>query len=149
MTTSNESTPGRLSTADFATAAEPQTADKDQPMANREQETRARTDLGERVIDVHHHWLPSELVERLERYLPPGYRAERRANGVVGIYDPDGLEGLTVDPERWCRPDVQLADMDAAGVDVALLSAARYPAWLTLAAARLLNDARGWYQATN
>jgi predicted TIM-barrel fold metal-dependent hydrolase len=110
-------------------------------MATREQENRMPTDLGERVIDVHHHWLPSELVERLERYLPPGYRAERRAKGVVGIFDPAGLEGLTIDPERWCRPEVQLADMDAAGVDVALLSAACYPAWVTLPAARLLNDA--------
>ena len=73
-------------------------------MANRDPETRAPTDLGERVIDVHHHWLPPELVERLEHFLPPGYRAERRANGVVGIYDPDGLECFTVDPERWCRP---------------------------------------------
>ena len=48
------------------------------PMASREEETRTPTDLGERVIDVHHHWLPPELVDRLERYLPPGYRAERR-----------------------------------------------------------------------
>src|SRR4051812_18814702 len=98
-------------------------------------------DLGERVIDVHHHWLPSELVEGLERYLPPGYRAERRSNGVVGIYDPDGLEGLTVDPGRWCPREVQPADRAAAGVAVALLSAACYPAWITLPAARLLNGA--------
>ena len=48
---------------------------------------------------------------------------------------------MTVDPERWCRADVQLAEMDAAGIDVAVLSAACYPAWLTLPAARLLNDA--------
>jgi predicted TIM-barrel fold metal-dependent hydrolase len=48
---------------------------------------------------------------------------------------------MTVDPERWCRADVQLADMDAAGMDVALLSAACYPTWITLPAARLLNDA--------
>lgn len=93
------------------------------------------------VIDVHHHWLPRELVERIERYLPLGYHAERDANGRLGITDPDGLEGLTIEPERWCRPDVQLADMDAAGVDLAVLSAACYPAWITLDAARLLNDA--------
>ncbi len=98
-------------------------------------------ELGGRVIDVHHHWLPIELVDRIERYLPVGYVAERRANGVVSIADADGLEGLTIHPDRWCRPDVQLADMDAAGVDVALLSAACYPSWITLGAARLLNDA--------
>jgi predicted TIM-barrel fold metal-dependent hydrolase len=98
-------------------------------------------DLGGRVIDVHHHWLPPELVDHVEDYLPPGYRAEREPDGRLGIYDPDGLEGLTVDPERWCHPDVQLGDMDAAGIDVAVLSAACYPSWLTMPAARLLNDA--------
>jgi predicted TIM-barrel fold metal-dependent hydrolase len=98
-------------------------------------------DLGARAIDVHHHWLPRELVDHVEDYLPPGYRAERGSDGRLGIYDPDGLEGLTVDPERWCRPDVQLADMDAAGIQVAVLSAACYPSWLTMPAARLLNDA--------
>jgi predicted TIM-barrel fold metal-dependent hydrolase len=94
-----------------------------------------------RVIDVHHHWLPRELVDHVEQFLPPGYRVERRDNGRLGIYDLDSLEGLTVDPERWCRADVQLAEMDAAGIDVAVLSAACYPSWLTLPAARLLNDA--------
>ena len=98
-------------------------------------------DIGGRVIDVHHHWLPRALVDRAEDYLPPGYRAERGADGRLGIYDPDGLEGLTVDPERWCSPEAQLADMNAAGIDVAVLSAACYPSWLTMPAARLLNDA--------
>lgn len=93
------------------------------------------------VIDVHHHWLPQELVDHFERYLPEGFRVERRPNGTIGIYDPDGLEGLTVLPERWCRADVQLADMDAAGVDVAIISAACYAGWITLPAARLINDA--------
>ncbi|HZS01839.1 MAG TPA: amidohydrolase family protein [Chloroflexota bacterium] len=98
-------------------------------------------DLGGRVVDLHHHWLPRELVEHVEQFLPPGYRAERRADGRLGVFDPDGLEGLTVAPERWCRAELQLAEMDAAGIDVAVLSAACYPAWLTMPAARLLNDA--------
>ncbi|HEY7066351.1 MAG TPA: amidohydrolase family protein [Chloroflexota bacterium] len=98
-------------------------------------------EIGGPVIDVHHHWLPRELVDHVEDYLPPGYRAERGADGRIGIYDPDGLEGLTVTPERWCGAAVQLADMDAADIDVAVLSAACYPAWITLPAARLLNDA--------
>jgi aminocarboxymuconate-semialdehyde decarboxylase len=98
-------------------------------------------DLGKPVIDVHHHWLPRELVDHLERYLPPGYRVERLPTGIVAITDPDGLEGLTVDPAVWCDANVQLAHMDALGVDVAVLSAACYPAWITLPAARLLNDA--------
>jgi predicted TIM-barrel fold metal-dependent hydrolase len=101
----------------------------------------ATAKLAERVVDVHHHWLPRELVDHVEQFLPPGYQVERQPGGRLGISDPDGLEGLTVDPECWCRADVQLAEMDAAGIDVAVLSAACYPAWLTLPAARLLNDA--------
>jgi predicted TIM-barrel fold metal-dependent hydrolase len=94
-----------------------------------------------RVVDLHHHWLPRELVDRMEDYLIEGFRVERRHDGAVGVYGPSGVEQLTVDPERWCPPEVQLADMDAAGMDVALLSAACYPSWLSLRAARLLNDA--------
>ena len=37
--------------------------------------------LAERVIDVHHHWLPRELVDHVEQFLPPGYRAERQSPG--------------------------------------------------------------------
>ena len=106
-------------------------------------------DLGGLVIDVHHHWLPPELVDHMERYVLDGYRVQRSDRGTVAVYDPDGLEGLTVDPERWCQPEVQLADMDAAGVDVALLSAACYPSWITLDAARLLNDAAADLQRTH
>ncbi|HLH23611.1 MAG TPA: amidohydrolase family protein [Chloroflexota bacterium] len=110
-------------------------------MSAREPADDEAPNLGRPVVDAHHHWLPRELVDHVERFLPPGYRAERGADGRLGIYDPDGLEGLTVTPERWCRADVQLADMDAAGVDVAVLSAACFPSWLTLPAARVLNDA--------
>src|SRR5262249_46016750 len=94
-----------------------------------------------RVVDLHHHWLPRELVDRMEEYVIEGFRVGRRYDGAVGVYGPSGVEELTVDPERWCRPEVQLADMDAAGMDVAVLSAACYPSWLSLRAARLLNDA--------
>ena len=105
-----------------------------------EHTTRQLADLRKPVIDAHHHWLPRELVDHLERYLPPGYQAERLASGTVAITDPDGLEGLTIDPAVWCDADLQVAHMDAVGVDVAVLSAACYPAWITLDAARLLND---------
>jgi aminocarboxymuconate-semialdehyde decarboxylase len=48
---------------------------------------------------------------------------------------------LTVEPEPYCDVRRQLADMDAGGVDVALLSGSCFPTWITLDGARLLNDA--------
>ena len=105
--------------------------------------------LGGLVIDVHHHWLPRELVDRLERYLPEDHRVERGDDGTLEIYDAAGVPQMTVDPERYCTPAVQLADMDATGIDVALLSAGCFPSWMTLRAARLINDAAADLQRTH
>ena len=91
------------------------------------------------VIDVHHHWLPREIVDALEQWLPEGLRVERTER-IARVYDPRGSEVFAVTPLYY---DVaqQLADMDVAGVDVALLSGSCYPSWITLPAARLINDA--------
>jgi aminocarboxymuconate-semialdehyde decarboxylase len=93
------------------------------------------------VIDAHHHWLPAELVDAMERYVPEGYRVDREADGLLQIYDQRGVLQMTVERARYCETAVQLADMDAGGIDVALLSASCFPSWITLDAARLLNDA--------
>ncbi|HLI29138.1 MAG TPA: amidohydrolase family protein [Chloroflexota bacterium] len=97
--------------------------------------------LGGPVVDVHHHWLPRELVDHLEAYLPEGYRVVRAEGQPLRVYDPAGVQEMAVEPERYCSAAAQLADMDAAGIDVALLSASCFPTWMTLRAARLLNDA--------
>lgn len=97
--------------------------------------------LGGPVLDVHHHWLPRELVDAMERFVPAGYRVERQDNGVLRMYDPEGVQEMTVEPERYCSAALQIADMDAAGIDVALLSASCFPMWMTMRAARLINDA--------
>ncbi len=97
--------------------------------------------LGGPVVDVHHHWMPRELVDRMEDYVPEGYRVQRLDTGVCRIYQPDGVQVMTVEPEHYCNAAVQLRDMDAAGIDLALLSSSCFPSWLTLKAARLLNDA--------
>jgi predicted TIM-barrel fold metal-dependent hydrolase len=106
-------------------------------------ETRARQDagLGSPVVDAHHHWMPRALVERLEEYVPESYRVQRLDSGLCRIYQPDGVQVMTIEPEHYCEPGVQLRDMDAAGIDLALLSSSCFPSWMTLRAARLMNDA--------
>jgi predicted TIM-barrel fold metal-dependent hydrolase len=97
--------------------------------------------LGGPVIDAHHHWMPRALVDHIEDYVPESHRVERLDSGLVRMYDAGGVQVMTIEPEHYCTPSVQLADMDATGIDVALLSSSCFPSWMTLRAARLLNDA--------
>jgi predicted TIM-barrel fold metal-dependent hydrolase len=97
--------------------------------------------LGGPVVDVHHHWMPRELVERMEEYVPEGYRIQRLDTGVCRVYQPDGVQVMTVNPQYYCDAQVQIRDMNAAGIDLALLSSSCFPSWMTLKAARLMNDA--------
>jgi predicted TIM-barrel fold metal-dependent hydrolase len=97
--------------------------------------------LGGPVVDAHHHWLPPELVDRLEAYVPEGYRVQRLDDGVCRIYQPDGVQVMTINPAYYCDAEAQLRDMDAVGIDMALLSSSCFPSWMTLKAARLMNDA--------
>lgn len=99
-------------------------------------------DLGT-VVDVHQHWLPRELADTMERQLPDGYRVVRDDSGTMRVFDGHGMEVFTLDVDDYSSVTQRLADMDSAGIDVALLSASCYPSWITLRAARLLNDAAG------
>src|SRR4051812_4200469 len=110
-------------------------------MASGETGTRQDAGLGGTVVDAHHHWLPRELVDHIEQYVPETHRVVRSDNGPIRIYDPENVQEMAVEPDRYCEPELQLADMDAAGIDVALLSASCFPTWMTLRAARLMNDA--------
>lgn len=91
------------------------------------------------VVDVHHHWLPREIIDTLEQHVPEDHRVVRQGE-VARVYDRAGSQVFVVSPIYY---DVkqQLADMDAGGIDVALLSGSCYPSWITLRAARLINDA--------
>lgn len=92
------------------------------------------------MIDVHHHWLPRELVDDLASYLPEGYSV-RQAPGIKHIIDPRGLRVQSVFEEEFPDVDHRLALMDEAGIEVALVSPGCYPNWITMKAARLMNDA--------
>lgn len=65
---------------------------------------------GPMVVDVQHHFVPFELVERR------GFGAGERRNLIEG-----GVPKLTLH-NRLYDLDLQLRDMDAAGIDVAVLS---------------------------
>lgn len=43
------------------------------------------TSAAERLIDVHHHWMPAEHYHGAERWLRPGEQA-RRSDGGLALY---------------------------------------------------------------
>ncbi|HLG70913.1 MAG TPA: amidohydrolase family protein [Chloroflexota bacterium] len=96
-------------------------------------------DLGE-AVDVHHHWIPQELVDHLADYLPDGYSI-RETPGIKNIIDPKGLRVQSVFVEEFPDLEHRLQLMEEAGVQQAILSPGCYPNWITMKAARLLNDA--------
>lgn len=93
------------------------------------------------VVDVHHHWLPEEIVRRIGEFVGEGHQIETLPSGLIRIHDPAGTTVMTIEPEKYTSPRVQLEDMDATGIDVALLSASCFPSWMTMRAARIINDA--------
>jgi predicted TIM-barrel fold metal-dependent hydrolase len=94
-----------------------------------------------RVIDVHNHWMPAELLATAERYLPEEYRCVRDDEGRIKIIDGYGMNAQTIDSVAYGDVTMRLRNMDEAGIDVVLLSAGCYPSWITLDAARIFNDA--------
>jgi predicted TIM-barrel fold metal-dependent hydrolase len=94
-----------------------------------------------RVIDVHNHWMPAELLANVERCLPQEYRCERGDDGRIKIIDGYGMNAQTIDSVAYGDVTMRLANMDTAGIDIVLLTAGCYPSWITLEAARIFNDA--------
>jgi predicted TIM-barrel fold metal-dependent hydrolase len=93
-----------------------------------------------RVIDSHHHWLPLELVDHLEQFVTEGLRVSRQS-GLCTVRDDHGNEVLSLDVANFCDVGLHLRGMDAAGIDLALLSVGRAAGCLSLAGACLVNDA--------
>jgi aminocarboxymuconate-semialdehyde decarboxylase len=93
-----------------------------------------------RAIDVHHHWLPRELIDHVERYLPDGYSV-RKQELVKHVLDPQGQRVQSIHVEPFSDVTRRLQLMDEAGIQVALLSPGCFPQWITLQAAHLINDA--------
>ncbi|HLY67044.1 MAG TPA: amidohydrolase family protein [Chloroflexota bacterium] len=96
-------------------------------------------DLGP-AVDVHHHWLPREIADHVADYLPEGYTV-REDGPIRHIRDPQGQRVQSVNVETFPDIDRRLELMDAAGIQLALLSPGCFPQWMTMKAARVINDA--------
>ncbi len=89
------------------------------------------------IIDAHHHYIPSAIVDDLATYLPPYLRVERDG-GLFRIFR-DGAQHMTINRECYTSHERQLRDMDAAGIKTSILSASVYQEWMTMKAARVFN----------
>ena len=93
------------------------------------------------IIDVHHHFLPRRFFDEMQYLLPDDIEVVWDQGTVAGR---DRASGYTFTPIRfpstWHDADIQLRAMDAAGIDHAVVSAACYQDWMTLAAAQVIND---------
>ena len=93
------------------------------------------------IIDVHHHFLPKRFFDQFESLLPPEVEAVRDNGSIAGR---DRESGYVFTPIRnvacWYDGDLQLRHMDAAGIDHAVVSAACFQDWMTMDAARVIND---------
>jgi aminocarboxymuconate-semialdehyde decarboxylase len=92
------------------------------------------------AVDVHHHWLPRELIDQVARYLPEGYSV-REEERVKHVLDPSGQRVQSIHIEPFSDVTRRLQLMDEAGIQIALLSPGCFPQWIRLPAARLINDA--------
>ena len=90
------------------------------------------------VIDAHHHWMPREHIEVMDRYLGPGEEAVRDG-GLVRVRR-EGTELFTIDVAMYTSPEEQVKDMDAAGVDMAVLSTGLWQWWNNMELAPTINE---------
>jgi aminocarboxymuconate-semialdehyde decarboxylase len=95
------------------------------------------------VIDVHTHMLTEDYLSLLDRHGAPQYRRTIDAAGVDTIRC-DDAPFFTLDPAMWDY-DRRIRDMDAAGVDLAIVSLTCPNAFfgdadISLEAARGVND---------
>jgi predicted TIM-barrel fold metal-dependent hydrolase len=93
-----------------------------------------------KVVDCHHHWLPPDLVDHLEQFVTEGLRVARQG-GLCTVLDDHGEEVLSLQVANLCDVGLHLRAMDAAGIELALLSVGRAAGCLSLAGACLVNDA--------
>ena len=96
------------------------------------------------IVDVHTHMVTEAYLDLLRREGGPKY-AFRTLPGGGEVIDKDGVPFFTLLPPMWDF-DHRIRDMDAAGVDVAVISltspnAIFADADLSLRMARLMNDA--------
>ena len=112
------------------------------------------------VIDANVYWLPEELFTQQEtkeaflRTMPQEYGVRavyyEREGGecAIKIEKPFGCENLNYFEHDY-EMDVQLRDMDTAGVDVAVMKLPGTQEWLSLELCRMCNDAAAAHAAAS
>jgi predicted TIM-barrel fold metal-dependent hydrolase len=93
-----------------------------------------------RAIDVHHHWIPSSHMRRIESFLRPGESILRRGADTRSSLLRNGEDIMNTDEACIGNPEVHLVDMTAAGVDAAVFQLGIWLEWLDLGSAREAND---------
>jgi len=96
------------------------------------------------IIDSHHHWIPAHVAGDIPRYLRPGETIARDRDGFRIMRG--GLDLFRVNPS-YTDIQFQLKEMDAVGIDLAVLSTACLQQWNTISLARKINDAMAELQA--
>jgi uncharacterized protein len=87
------------------------------------------------AIDCHHHFVPDELFSELERYTAPGITVSRAQHHIDFGYGDQITRMSTV----FSDLPGQIRDLDAAGIQTAILSASILQSWLNLDGAKLYN----------
>lgn len=104
------------------------------------------------IVDANMHWLPEDLFvdenlrEAFTGCVPCTYGVSASLKPMPGtelrqivIEQPQGYENLNY-AENQYDPELQIKDMDDAGVDVALLRIPCWQEWLPIEICRLVND---------
>lgn len=102
-----------------------------------------------RAIDVHHHWIPSSHMKRIESFLRPGESIKRRGAETRSSILRNGEDIMNTDEACIGNPQMHLADMTAAGVDAAVFQLGIWLEWLDLGSAREANDEMAEIQRTS
>ena len=84
------------------------------------------------VIDFHHHWMPQEHVDHLERYIRPREKLDvlELSDGQISKrVTRDGMAMLTASAARYTI-DERLENMDKANVAAAVFTLGTYTSWM-------------------
>ncbi|HKQ28150.1 MAG TPA: amidohydrolase family protein [Burkholderiales bacterium] len=92
-----------------------------------------------RIIDVHHHWIPPHQAKHLERVALPGQSVRELRPGTMGLFR--GKSMLFWCNEQISSVDRLMANLDRCSIEKAVLSVSNWIEWLDLAMCREVNDA--------
>lgn len=90
------------------------------------------------IIDVHHHWMPEKQFHNLDKMMRKGESVTHDQWGVAHLWR-KGIH-VTAPGPIWYNLEKHIEDMDAAGIDMAVLSLAGTHEWTTSRTAPFINE---------